>query len=213
MSKVRTEDDIFKTFDEYERRLDRLENANRQALVGKNVPVGAVLAWTSNTIPEGWLLANGQQGTQEAYPELYDHAVAEVAAGNALWSVNNTNKTFVVPNLQNRVIYGQGTKALGVSGGAETHLLTVAEMPSHNHTGATGSMNRSNPHSHSQGGSANTFMVPSGAVYGLNTASQTANTDINHEHSIPSQGGGGAHNNMPPYLVMAWIIKSKVVPI
>lgn len=88
----------------------------------------------------------------------------------------------------NRMIIGKGSGSFataGATGGAETHTLTSAEMPSHTHTigggqnqwvrGGTGDAAANI----TQGGGA--FRV----VVGPNDAT----------------GGGGAHNNMPPYIV------------
>lgn len=39
--------------------------------------------------------------------------------------------------LKDRFLLGAGSKAAGATGGEENHTLTVAEMPSHNHSGTT----------------------------------------------------------------------------
>jgi microcystin-dependent protein len=72
---------------------------------------------------------------------------------------------------------------LGDTGGAETHTLTTAQMPSHTHS-TTGSSN---------GGAG--FYLLDGADNG---APQTTG----------STGGDGAHNNVQPTIILNYIIKT-----
>jgi len=85
------------------------------------MPIGAIIAYPSNNIPNGWLECNGSTITSANYPELYD------LIGGTL------------PNLKGRVIVGQDTNdtdfnAIGKTGGEKTHTLTIDEMPSHSHS-------------------------------------------------------------------------------
>lgn len=83
-----------------------------------------------------------------------------------------------------RVIVGKAASGTfgtaGATGGAETHTLTVAEMPSHNHNWRSGN------------GIAN-----SGSQY------QAAINNAGYDTYAPTdyQGGGAAHNNLQPYIV------------
>jgi len=86
--------------------------------------------------------------------------------------------------LKDRFLLGAGdTYTGGDTGGEVTHTLTVNEIPSHSH------------HQNCSGGGDNTdyFSVERGPC--------SANDKIG-EYNTGSTGGGQAHNNMPPYLVV-----------
>lgn len=75
------------------------------------------------------------------------------------------------------------------TGGSNTHTLTVAQMPSHNHPGGNQYIRATNT-------AAGTVNSSHGYIY--HYAFQDGN-------SVASQGGGGSHNNMPAYQTLyAW---------
>lgn len=107
--------------------------------------------------------------------------------GSIYMSVNSTSPaTFLGGTwvqLKDRFLLGAGdTYSNGATGGEATHTLTVDEMPAHTHD-----MNGW------QGTQGTGAWLP-------NTPSAQAN--VVATESVQSAGGGQAHNNMPPYLVV-----------
>ena len=87
--------------------------------------------------------------------------------------------------IQGRFLLGaSGTYAAGSTGGEATHKLTTNELPSHTHGGI---YNYESTINVVGGGSDANF-------HAVKTSSRTVNTY--------ATGGGQAHNNMPPYLVV-----------
>ena len=113
------------------------------------------------------------------------------------------------PDLRNRFILGSGKNFVGKTGGEENVTLTQNQMPKHNHT-----MSNNGSHSHK-----NTFygaelhgMRNNGSrqKYGGNWGRkfEVENSKAgDHNHSINYTGGNEAHNNMPPYYVLTYIMK------
>lgn len=157
------------------------------------VPVGTIQTYAGATAPEGWLLAYGQEVSRTTYADLF-------AAIGETYGVGDGSTTFKLPDARGRVLVGKdnmgGVSAnrvvaaagdtLGGSGGAEKHTLTIDEIPSHTHN-----MYRTNDLLYTGGSNAQVF---SPAVLGFQGATFAT-------------GGGGAHENMPPYITVNVIIK------
>lgn len=159
---------------------------------GDGAPVGSIVAWAGGiTAPFGYLLCDGGQysTTDITYKSLYEVIGTTYGSGTG---------TFKVPDLKGRVIVGHHSsnpenyfKTFAVTGGASTHTLTVAEMPSHSH-GPSGTI--ANFWGYSTSWEAS-IATTSGGL-GIRGGSRTG-----------SEGGGAAHNNLQPYMVMNYIIK------
>jgi microcystin-dependent protein len=173
-----------------------------------SAPAGAIEAYAGSTAPTGWLLSFGQAVSRTTYANLF--AVISTTYGSG-----DGSTTFNLPDMRGRAVAGVdnmgGTDAgrlsisntLGTTTGAETHTLSSAEMPSHTHTQDAHGHNvqRSNSAATSVGADASALYRPqqsTGASY-FDTQSTTATNQ--------NTGGGGAHNNMQPTIVLNYIIK------
>lgn len=84
------------------------------------------------------------------------------------------------------------------TGGAKTHTLSTPEIPAHSH-------GVSDPgHAHSTGDFGAANASAGGAVNALNGGGSTS-TEVTGV-TIQNAGGGGAHNNLQPYIVVyRWV--------
>lgn len=161
---------------------------------------GAVVAYAGTTAPSGFLLCQGQSLLRADYPALF--AVIGITYGAA----DGTH--FNVPNLKSRVPVGvDGAEplfdTLGETGGATTHILTSAQMPSHSHALTLGV----SATAAASGGSA----VDNGSgalVQGPATGRFAKAVTLQAPIDISAVGGGGAHPNVQPYIALNYIIKT-----
>lgn len=167
---------------------------------GKGCPIGTIIEYAGSTLPEGYLACDGSAVSRTDYADLFDVIGTTYGAGDG-------STTFNLPNLKGRVTVGLDTgdtafDTLGETGGEKTHTLTIDEMPSHNHS-ITNPSNAPNAVFHSSVGTNHWFNVQGSGDGAHPDAFQYANP------TIANKGGGGAHNNLQPYIVINYIIKYK----
>lgn len=183
-------------------------------------PVGIIVdfAGSSATVPANWLLCYGQEISRTTYAALF-------ACIGTTYGAGDSTTTFNLPDYRGCVGAGKdnmgGTSAnrltgltggvngdnLGAVGGAETHVLTTAQLAAHTHTGSTGS---SGNHSHTMP-TATTL----GGVTAISGQSSTGgtlstSTDGAHTHTvtIANAGSDAAHNNVQPTIIFNKIIRA-----
>lgn len=183
--------------------------------------------WTLRLTPKpGTLIANGQLVSRDTYKVLWQWAQDQNLVSPATpgrFSPGNGTTTFGVPNLAGVVLLGAGTLgadtyAAGATGGASSRILSVANLPAHDHNVA---INSAGGHNHpgsgaladgSHGGhNSGSFGVASGSAGatagngdtsgGNHNHSLSLSTDGAHSHTVTesSIGSGTAFDNRPPY--------------
>lgn len=174
------------------------------SVIAGAIPVGVIAMWSGSaaSIPSGWALCNGLNGT---------------------------------PDLRDRFVVGAGSSyAVGATGGANTITLSASEIPSHAHAqNGTFTTTSAGTHTHSINDAGHFHTVFNVAVNGAGsysftlgggvgltnvyTSAATTGITINdagaHTHSVTisgstgAAGGGGAHENRPPYYALCYIMR------
>ncbi len=148
-----------------------------------------------NFAPRGWAFCEGQLLPLSQNTALFS-LLGTIYGGNG-------KSNFALPDFQGcaPIQHGQGPGLsdyfIGETGGAETVTLLESEIPNHRHAyqASDNVGERNNP-------AGNLYSIPdSGRIYAApsNLAPMSAN-------SLAPAGGDQPHNNMPPYLVLNFII-------
>lgn len=152
---------------------------------GSIAPVGSIIIWGSEDIPENYLKCEGQILSREEYASLFN------VIGTTFGDGDGTT-TFALPDMRNYVVVGMSDdtdiNAIGKKYGEKEHTLTVDEMPSHDHV----------IHANIPNSGGNDTLILKNAAY------WSSGVDMH----IYATGGGQPHNNMQPSMAMVFIIKA-----
>lgn len=198
------------------------------------VPPGTIIVSAAINAPNGWLNCDGNVYTKAMYLDLFD-AIGQTYMYDLSYDQVNSFRVpdlrgRVVIGAGDNSDAGISNRVFSDKGGAETHTLTTTEMPSHTHSGTTDTSGShihsiTDPgHTHTQtttnddfnnsGDNPPGFSADSaGSRTWSNINSSTTGITINaagtHAHTFTtgSAGGGAAHNNMQPFIVLRYLIK------
>lgn len=168
---------------------DNIERAINAQVSGDTLPIGAIIPYSSDNVPENWLLANGQEVSRTEYNHLF-------AIIGTIYGEGDGSTTFNLPNINGRTIVGldqndEDFNAIGKTLGEKTHKLTVDELASHKHD--------INGNGYALHGAGSQEFASGGAN----------STDIKTFLNIENTGGDQPHNNIQPSFVGCYIIKAK----
>lgn len=168
------------------------------AFVGPGtIPVGGIIMWSGSTPPTGWALCNGQSANGVQTPDLRGRFILSSGSGSGLTA-----------------------RSLWQTGGEENHTLSIPELPSHEHSvDPPNTTTTSDSHAHKyndprvgsfQGVShdSNGTTVEYPSDWGSWTSSESHDHRVNiAAFNSAGAGSGWAHNTMPPFYVLAFIMR------
>jgi len=150
---------------------------------------GEIQIYAFDFAPRGWAMCNGQ--------------LLPINQNQALFSLLGTNfggngqTTFALPDLRGRVaVSSPSFSSVGLAAGEMSHTLTINELPAHGHPmqASSGAANASTPGGHVLAtAEAAAYESPSTSVVMASTA-------------VVNAGGGQAHENRQPFLVLNFCI-------
>lgn len=165
----------------------------KQSLISLGIPVGGVIWYPLNSVPAGYLVANGQAVSRTTYASLY-------AVYGTTFGPGDGTSTFDLPDLSGLFLLGAAaTHPVSQEGGAETSAVVLAEaqLP---------------PHSHEIG--VDGAGVTSGEEIGKLRISGSAldwQTTAGTKVGYTRETGTGAAINvpiLPPFRVGLWLVKT-----
>lgn len=165
-------------------------------------PVGSVLPFAGGSAPSGWLLCDGSEISRSTYSTLF-------GVINTAYGAGDGSSTFNIPNLKGRLPVGKDAAqaefdVMGETGGEKAHTLSTNEMPSHRHRLGVDTTNGY------VGAAAivwNSVVLGTAGGFVPGTGSDRNPTAYRDANVMENTGGGAAHNNLQPYVVMNYIIK------
>jgi microcystin-dependent protein len=164
------------------------------------LPVGSIIMWSGQTAPDGW----------------------GVCDGSVYFKADGSGETVITPDLRGRFVLGHNPSivqtsrstinSIGDVGGEHSVALVETQLPSHTHY-----VDLRNTHNHNEHATNGTHPVLVALDYKLkHTISENPKPPQKYDSGMETieikgdtnpTGANEPHNNMPPYYVLAYIMK------
>lgn len=184
------------------------------------LPLGSVVPYAAGADPTGgqWLLCNGRAISRSTYAALF-------AAISTAFGTGDGSTTFNIPDLTGRVPLGAGTPSANSGGevamegatahtlakkaGKEKHTLSGAESgeKGHGHRVVGSNEGGAPPGAPAGGIIGSQYSGAGGSSYSIAPTTLGSFTWALIAEAIAASSAAGAHENLPPHLVLNHIIR------
>lgn len=164
----------------------------------RSIPIGGLLAWSTNIVPSGFLLCDGSTYLKTSYASLYE-VIGDI------WAIGGeAPENFRVPNFIGRsVVHPANVNDISNLSGNNQVTIAQANLPDYN-------LQVSDPgHAHSAPISDEPILYSAGA--GSTTAGSSGSTNTGNASTgitVSLNGGGQALDITPSQVAVPWIIRA-----
>ncbi len=199
-------------------RISTVDSDGEETTVSNGNTTGMIQIYAGSAAPAGWLLCNGAAVSRATYADLFDVIGTRYGVGNA-------NTTFNLPDLRGRFPLGKDdmgevsadrvtaaeADTIGGASGLEDHTLVENETPVHTHAVARTDQIQGRNNQRWAFRTSDGVLRPSieyDLWFGPDSDRVVGRGGDSNWSPIIDYGGGQAHNNMPPYQTVNYIIKT-----
>ena len=158
--------------------------ATKTEVSSSSIPSGLICMWSGATVPTGWALCNGSNGT----PDLRDRFIVGSGSSYAIGTTGGSNTVTLTIAQMPAHTHTATTK---VTGGSATGSVTIPSYGSTAYSGSGFAL-----------GAGTSGQFVKNQSYSVNTTfNPTATT------TVSNTGSGSSHEDRPPYYALAFIMK------